>query len=564
MLAQSPTVASVLSSHDRFYPVVYGRHPGVYLSWENAELEVTGCDIRIFQHVKTFADSLVFMIMKGAYHTVNDLPVLGLPSSSVQMLSPKREFPSLKTFGGKVHDASTSATDLNLSSAMHNMSIVQTVDQSSNRGSSSRSLPPARSSPRPPPWIHHRVRTLAGVVGSVPVTDDIERYLQAHGYKVSAVWSIIHAFKDAFGPDDFMAYVCPKGMPVLEAAYIYELISGRDQQSANLFAPSFCFHFNTIFQSAVVFVIPMPEKSHSSDFHYQKTMKSSYRTPWRHQLKRKQVQRSAAEKRAMKEKRLACKTEYADAMKLFYKTHAQRASGEAKITGMPTCVVNSKNAMMPRLKASEIAPELSKEWKFMSKEDKENVTKDYMDDLEEYRANKSLAVHNVAINSFHDVRRTLDLISVQLSELAARTGEAIFLVTVHGDCDHLARPFIYMSEDKLADHFVMLTRLTPHKFATRLEACVISGVTGLVSNYKESYLTLKRELTSLILGKLNQAAQVPIPKMFYNNFDTQITAKHGIAIENWPLKNFVSPSDIGSTTELRVLHNALKMGVTTF
>lgn len=143
----------------------------------------------------------------------------------------------------------TSATDLNLSSAMHNMSIVQTVDQSSNRGSSSRSLPPARSSPRPPPWIHHRVRTLAGVVGSVPVTDDIgtddaqdledfppwgilgdsaERYLQAHGYKVSAVWSIIHAFKDAFGPDDFMAYVCPKGMPVLEAAYIYELISGRD------------------------------------------------------------------------------------------------------------------------------------------------------------------------------------------------------------------------------------------------------------------------------------------------------------------------------------------------
>lgn len=51
----------------------------------------------------------------------------------------------------------------------------------------------------------------------------------------------------------------------------------------------------------------------------------------------------------------------------------------------------------------------------MSKEDKENVTKDYMDDLEEYRANKSLAVHNVAINSFHDVRRTLDLISVQVS-----------------------------------------------------------------------------------------------------------------------------------------------------
>ncbi|KAG2117888.1 uncharacterized protein F5147DRAFT_768029 [Suillus discolor] len=211
--------------------------------------------------------------------------------------------------------------------------------------------------------------------------DSAERYLQAHGYKVSAVWSIIHAFKDAFGPDDFMAYVCPKGMPVLEAAYIYELISALD-----------------------------PTK--------------------------------------------------------------------------------------PHLKASEIAPKLSKEWKFMLKEDKENMTKDYMDDLKEYRANKSLAVHNVAINSFHDVCSTLDSISVQLSELTPQT------------------------EDKLADHFVMLTKLMPHKFATCLKACVISGVTGLVSNYKESYLTLKRELTSLILGKLNQAAQVPIPKMFYNNFNT--------------------------------------------
>ncbi|KAG1888305.1 hypothetical protein F4604DRAFT_1551752, partial [Suillus subluteus] len=74
-VGRSQTVASIFGNHNRFYPVVYGRHPGVYLSWENAEPEVTGCDIRKFQHVKTFADSLVFMIMKGAYHAVNDLPV---------------------------------------------------------------------------------------------------------------------------------------------------------------------------------------------------------------------------------------------------------------------------------------------------------------------------------------------------------------------------------------------------------------------------------------------------------------------------------------------------------
>ncbi|KIK33061.1 hypothetical protein CY34DRAFT_100326 [Suillus luteus UH-Slu-Lm8-n1] len=341
----------------------------------------------------------------------------------------------------------------------------------------------------------------------------------------------------------------------------------------------------------------MPAKSHSSDFRYLKTTKSSYRTPWRHRLKRKQVQRSAAEKRAMKEKRLARKVEYADALaaaqdvvmqeaiklhaqfatntvEYFYEAILQNARTKGKRRGRNQWNAylrgelkkrnNELDPMEPRLKASDIAPELSREWKSMSKEEKEHLTKDYMDELEEYRANKSLAVHNVAINSFHDVRSTLDSISVQLSELAARTGAAIFLVAVRGDSDHLTRPFIYMSEEKLADHFVMLTRLTPHKFATRLEACVISGVTGLVSNYKESYLTLKKELTSLIFDKLNQAAQVSVPKMFYNNFDTQITAKHGVVVDNWPLKNFVSPSDIGSTTELRVLHNALKTGVTTF
>ncbi|KIK33060.1 hypothetical protein CY34DRAFT_18626 [Suillus luteus UH-Slu-Lm8-n1] len=251
-LGQSPTVASILSNHDRFYPVVYGRHPGVYLSWENAEPEVTGCGIRKFQRVKTFADSLVFMITKGEHHAVDDLPALKLPSPSLRMLSPKHEFPSLQSLGGKAQ--LTSAADLRLNFAMHDMSISQTVDRSSNNSSSSRSLPHAHSSLHSPSYIHHLVRTLAGVVDSVSVATqtstgdahgsedfppsgilgiDAERYLHAHGYKASAVWSIIHAFKDAYGPDDFMAYVCPKGMPMLEAAYIYELISGRDVWLAN-------------------------------------------------------------------------------------------------------------------------------------------------------------------------------------------------------------------------------------------------------------------------------------------------------------------------------------------
>ncbi|KAG0708174.1 hypothetical protein DFH29DRAFT_871091 [Suillus ampliporus] len=453
---------------------------------ENAEPEVTGCDIQKFQHVKTFADSLIFMIMKGTYHAVNDLPVPALPSSSLQTLSPKHKFPSLQPLGGKAHDTSTSAADCGLSSAMHDMSISQTVDQSSDRSSSSCSLPHARSSSQSPPYIHHLVRTLAGVVDSVSVAAqtntgnvcdledfpppgilgiDADRYLHAHGYKASAVWSIIHAFKDAYGPDDFMAYVCPKGMPVLEAAYIYELISGRDV----------------------------------CDFRYLKTTK-------------KYADALTAAQDVVMQEAIKLREKFAtNTVEYFYEAILQNARTKGKRRGrnhwnaylrgeLKKCN-NELDPMEPRLKASDIAPELSREWKSMSKEEKEHLTKDYMDDLEEYRANKSLAVHNVAINSFHDVCSTLDSISVQLSELAARTGEAIFLVAVCGDSDH-------------------------------------------------SYTY--------------QAVRVPVPKMFYSNFDTQITAKHGVVVDNWPLKNFVSPSDIGSTMELRVLHNTLKTGVMTF
>ena len=63
---------------------------------------------------------------------------------------------------------------------------------------------------------------------------------------------------------------------------------------------------------------------------------------------------------------------------------------------------------------------------------------------------------------------------------------------------------------------------------------------------------------------IDEVAQTPVSKMFYTNFDSQITAKHGVIVINWPLKLFSSPSDIGSMTELKVLYNTWKTGTTTF
>ena len=55
---------------------------------------------------------------------------------------------------------------------------------------------------------------------------------------------------------------------------------------------------------------------------------------------------------------------------------------------------------------------------------------------------------------------------------------------------------------------------------------------------------------------IGETAQMPVPKMFYTNFDSKIMVKHSVVVVNWLLKQFSSPLDIRSMTELRVLYNA--------
>ncbi|KAG2369300.1 hypothetical protein BDR07DRAFT_1477305 [Suillus spraguei] len=92
------------------------------------------------------------------------------------------------------------------------------------------------------PIILHYNRSLSGITKTVYVgeSDSIgidsppagilgiaaEKYLFAHGYQVSATWSIIHAFREANSSQDFTNYLCARGMAMLEAKYIFELISG--------------------------------------------------------------------------------------------------------------------------------------------------------------------------------------------------------------------------------------------------------------------------------------------------------------------------------------------------
>jgi len=52
--------------------------------------------------------------------------------------------------------------------------------------------------------------------------------------------------------------------------------------------------------------------------------------------------------------------------------------------------------------------------------------------------------------------------------------------------------------------------------------------------------------------------------MVYKTFDEQITRRHGIVIEGWPLSTFQNPSSIGSQLELRTLFNSWQSGTAQF
>ena len=55
-----------------------------------------------------------------------------------------------------------------------------------------------------------------------------------------------------------------------------------------------------------------------------------------------------------------------------------------------------------------------------------------------------------------------------------------------------------------------------------------------------------------------KAAGTDVPKMIYQNFGVNMTARYAVVCNNWPLEQFCSPSSLGSCTELKVLYHAFE------
>ncbi|CDO74427.1 hypothetical protein BN946_scf184764.g3 [Trametes cinnabarina] len=215
--------------------------------------------------------------------------------------------------------------------------------------------------------------------------------------------------------------------------------------------------------------------------------------------------------------------------------------------------------------SSELIKELSARWQAMSDEEKRVATSDVMDELEERRENKATVKHNVPLAAFQDTRLTLAAVQEELDQLKQRTGTEVFLIAVRSETCSFNHPFVYHTSERIPQLGQDVFGVSLEEFAIRMEAQCIGGMPKVLQNYVMRLNEQKAMVARMIKTKLQHACvRGQISRMFYTNFEENVTYKFGVVLENWPLKKFCAPGEIGSQVELDVLKNAFEQGVTKF
>ncbi|KAG1745381.1 uncharacterized protein EDB91DRAFT_1080309 [Suillus paluster] len=202
--------------------------------------------------------------------------------------------------------------------------------------------------------------------------------------------------------------------------------------------------------------------------------------------------------------------------------------------------VERHNAALPagekHHKACELMSKIRTCWQEMDKDQCTLETQDVIETLTEHREMKELATHNTMIHAFNDTQGTLEKIDCELTALHSRTGVEFIL---------------------LAEFFDYCFKTSIGTLAFRFEGYCIAGVQGLAKTHLDEVLKLKKKLKAA-------AAPAQAQRMYYTNFDTNITAKYRVVLEKWPLSKFCCPGDISSCNELRVLYHAWNTNTTCF
>ncbi|KAF9788758.1 hypothetical protein BJ322DRAFT_977470, partial [Thelephora terrestris] len=218
-----------------------------------------------------------------------------------------------------------------------------------------------------------------------------------------------------------------------------------------------------------------------------------------------------------------------------------------------------------QINLTEVNKQISEKWKTLSPVEREDITAEAIQRIEEQRVGKKLTAHSVPLNAFHDARSTLQSIETQLAQLNARTGLEYLLVACRSTTEDFIKPYAYYSSDTILGFFNSSMKRSVDDFSLQIEAYVMSGLKGIVENSKLQTLDLKKRTAALIGQKLRAITGVADLRMQYDRFDDLITEKYDVVIKNWPLgQKFRNPSVALTRIELGVLLNSWESGATRF
>ncbi|KAJ3711313.1 hypothetical protein C8R42DRAFT_564412, partial [Lentinula raphanica] len=220
----------------------------------------------------------------------------------------------------------------------------------------------------------------------------------------------------------------------------------------------------------------------------------------------------------------------------------------------------------PKRKANQIAADVSKLWKAMSKEEREEATKDHLKVLRDRRENKESGTwHNADISANHDSTISTHRIKEELQRLHSRTGDESILVIVRGGVSRFHPPECFTSSDRVESFLAATYNFSSEDLCYKMDAYMVLGVEGVARSQAQELQELKRKTAALILRKLQEAGgKHAIKSMYYVNFEDHITRHYGIVVKNWPLSEFRAPGSFCTRADLNVLFNSWNSGTTYF
>ncbi|OBZ77052.1 hypothetical protein A0H81_02985 [Grifola frondosa] len=578
-------ISGAMAGTSEFYAVVYGHHTGVYYKWDDVKLEILKFSNNRYKKFHEFREALEFMVRKGG--DAEDSPDEERYWASVDPISDEMAASLTDTFINvkAQYEASSPSKPQTTGIPQKTTETPRTPYRPSTTFTSVNSAASSTMSSSPMSEMSFSFENL-GFGDSVNKPTPFNRILsppQITQPSASTTPPPVYRYERELHGIVRTHYdrVDREQVPILTLGY-WVLCASRDKGFDDTYPMS----------------LPTQTPDHGVQRLLSKNRKqivSKTRTPWRYRTKRKTISRTPVEKALLKEKRLSHREAYKKALiaanegayaalRLKKKSHTitrwnafLRKESQRINRGMfsSTSLVLELSYLIfvcseipdgePRKQIDQLTREISAIWQAMTKEEQIAATDDYIVEISDQRETKALAKHNVPLNAFHDVRATLASVQRELEMLSERSGIEIVLLAARSNHEQFNQPFAFVSSQRVSDFFNLLFKTPVLDVVIRLEAYCISGVEGVVNNYQEELIALKKRTSALILEKLCQSSgNRKISRMSYTNFDTQITEKYSVVIKNWPLAKFCSPGDLGSRTELQVLFQAWESGATHF